>query len=332
MVYFENIKIEGNMIYFELSNVKLGLANAIRRIVNSEIATYAILRDSIEFMENTSMLNNDIISQRIQLIPLLYHAFDDKDITKITINLNISNENNPTIKNIYSKDIEFKYEDQPIDNKLFLVHDNILLAKLKPNQKIIMTGKINKSIARHINIAYSPISIVSMIYKRDENKILEYKEKLTPEQFTEFLIVEGDRHYLKTPAGEPATYIFNIESLGVIPNKELITMTLDVLYNKLKKLTEMDIVIQTSDRLLNSFDFVLENEDDTLGFPIQLYLLTNPEVDFAGYRIIHPNENTMNITTKLKNNNTLENNKKVFINNIKNIMKIVDNMKSEWSS
>lgn len=336
---FDNIVFNKDEVSFELhnNNIKLGLANAIRRIFQTEIPNYAITRHSIEFITNSSMLNNDIISQRIPFVPLLYHAFDGKDLSKISISLEKSNKNGTTIISIYSKDIQFTVDGQPIDNTLFLLEPNILLAKLKPNQELHFTGKIEKLPAKKNSIAHSPVSIASMIYKRSADILLEFKEKLSPEQYKQFELSDSYRYYSKLPNNEPAIYVFNIESIGAISTTELVSMVLDILYNKLNYLMDNidnndKVSIHTSEIVLDSFDFVLTDEDDTLGNMLQLYLLTDPEIKYAGYRVVHPNENTMIVRTALKNNNTLENNKKVFINNIKNIMNIFKQLQDDWSN
>ncbi len=335
---FDNIVFNKDEVSFELhnNNIKLGLANAIRRIFQTEIPNYAITRHSIEFITNSSMLNNDIISQRIPFVPLLYHAFDGKNLSKISISLEKSNKNGTTIISIYSKDIQFTVDGQPIDNTLFLLEPNILLAKLKPNQELHFTGKIEKLPAKKNSIAHSPVSIASMIYKRSADILLEFKEKLSPEQYKRFELSDSYRYYSKLPNNEPAIYVFNIESIGAISTTELVSMVLDILYNKLNYLMDNidnndKVSIHTSEIVLDSFDFVLIDEDDTLGNMLQLYLLTDPEIKYAGYRVVHPNENTMIVRTAIKNNNTLENNKKVFINNIKNIMNIVKQLQDDWS-
>ena len=87
-------------------------------------------------------------------------------------------------------------------------------------------------------------------------------------------------------------------------------------------------MIKESDNLMDAKDFIIVDEDDTLGNSITYYLYKNKkDIEYAGYIIPHPLDNKLIIRIKTSSKNK---EKEVFNKEIDNMLKIINNMKTEW--
>ena len=67
--------MKDNFLVFEMSNTDLAVANALRRIIISEVPTMAF--HQCEVRENTSALHDEFIAHRMALIPLVSRDIDE---------------------------------------------------------------------------------------------------------------------------------------------------------------------------------------------------------------------------------------------------------------
>lgn len=134
------IKIEDSKIRFNISGIDVSLANALRRIVISEIPTMAI--EEITFYENSSILDDEILALRLGLIPLktdlrTYNPVSEctckgKGCAKCTAILTLDIKGPGTV---YSKELK------STDSEIIPVYDNIPIVKLTEDQGIRLEAK-----------------------------------------------------------------------------------------------------------------------------------------------------------------------------------------------
>lgn len=61
-------EVSEDYIKFTLTNTDASIANALRRVMIAEVPTMAI--DKVEFITNTSVLNDDFLAHRLGMVPL----------------------------------------------------------------------------------------------------------------------------------------------------------------------------------------------------------------------------------------------------------------------
>lgn len=161
-------------IIFDLKGVEPPLANALRRILISEIPTMAI--EVVNIFQNTSVIPDEVLSHRLGLIPIFADAneFQNKkesedfnEFNSIYFKVHIKCELNKTRGEIMNQEVlSCHFEWTPIgqQNKRFTgpekirtVHDDILVAKLRPGQEIEVELICVKGIGK-THAKWSPVS------------------------------------------------------------------------------------------------------------------------------------------------------------------------------
>jgi len=118
---------------FLVKGIDTSFANALRRIMMADVATWAI--EHVKFIQNTTVLHDEYIAHRLGLIPLTMPPAEEEPDT-VTFKLCVK-ANGPEIW--YSSLLKSNNLDiQP-------VYDNIPIAKVVEGQELILTAIATKS-------------------------------------------------------------------------------------------------------------------------------------------------------------------------------------------
>jgi DNA-directed RNA polymerase II subunit RPB3 len=183
-----NIQKTNNKLSFEISNINYAFANAIRRIILTQVHSLAI--DTVEVELNTGSIDSNSLAHRMGLIPLRYKEkiseFNLEDECPCFNNncencnriltLDVSNETGETL-NIYSTDIQTTTDDieivhyaNEIDKEMsekYLGHSKgILITKLVKDQTI----KLKCNVRKGNGIKHAKWSCVSKSVFQTENE------------------------------------------------------------------------------------------------------------------------------------------------------------------
>ena len=301
----------GDIYEFRLSNIDVSLANALRRIILSEIPTYVFNTEmksdhsndcTIDI--NTGRLHNEIVKQRLACIPIhrkvpMNKSENDMFAGKYMLELDVEN----TTENIiYVTTDDFKIKNK--ENGNYLTKEETMLIFPKnvitqsyidflrlrpkisdniPGERIKLACEISVSNARNSSMfnVVSNCTYFNTIDKIKKDEIWEkQKENLLENNATSeeiefqrknFEYLDAQRYFIKD------SFDFTIETLGVYDNIDIIKIGCVILQNKFVDLIhsiDADIVpITISETTMDHcYDITLEGEDYTVGKVLE-YLL-----------------------------------------------------------
>ena len=198
-------ELKNYSVKFELYNTDLAVANALRRIMISEVPTMAI--DLVEVRENTSPLHDEMIAHRLGLIPLFSPDISkfnfhqdckcDSMCEKCTVKFNVSQRAMDDQLEVTSKHIVHpqgnEFNDLPSLMPVTYIDENrneeppITIVKIAKNQLVEFECIAKKGIGK-VHAKWSPVSTCIMrkqpIVELDQEKL---NKLMTEDQKREFV-------------------------------------------------------------------------------------------------------------------------------------------------
>ena len=277
---FERVHNENlDMVKFVLDGVGVELANAFRRIILTEVATMAITE--VLFVENDSVLYDEMIAHRIGLIPLTtdlknYNLPEECScggqgctLCQAQLMCEVHAENEP--RNVYSGDLE------SMDPKIHPINDKILIAKLGKKTSLVFEAYAQLGQGKD-HAKFQPVCSIG--YKYFPKVTIDNSKFASEAQIDEFLQKDHTKLFAKkdgklvsvkdywrgpdytdsvahlAPTGtitiefEPNKFVFNVEGTGALPLKEIFARAVEVFLEKLDEIEdqlrtdEIDQIIQ----------------------------------------------------------------------------------------
>jgi DNA-directed RNA polymerase subunit L/DNA-directed RNA polymerase alpha subunit len=285
-------------------------------------------------VSNTTPMTNEMLADRIGLLPI--HVPDPLQWNpeEYIFRLNVVNDSAET-KPVLASDFEVLQRKRPdedpvqVPNTKFFPPDAIsketcLIAVLKGKQanqtpqKIELTAKASVGIGRE-HIRFSPVSQCSYSYTIDTDEArqktfferwLVANKKVDPQSLEqdparkeilerEFQTMEVQRCFLISEKGEPYSFDFVVETVGIQSVQNILDRALQNIETKLALYANLDrgslpetVRVQPADARMKGFDFIFGKEDHTLGNLLQTWmdenLMDTGEITFVGYKVPHP--------------------------------------------
>lgn len=335
-------KVDNRTYTFTLSPVHVTYANTLRRLILTGVETVAFRSDmtstgsttDVVVKRNDTPMTNEMLADRIGLLPInIPEPLSWKD-DKYIFSLKVTGAKDSTT---YVKSGDFQVrenvatEDEPVvvsTEKFFppnsITGDTCLVATLQPGsgptqQFIEIEAKATKGTGRE-HARFCPVSQCSYEYTLDSNpqrieemfvKWLDVAKKASgvekgseryEELRREFNSMQIKRCYMIDDKGEPYSYDFTVESVGVLSVPYIVERACEVGENMCSRYVNIhhgelppELTISASDSRLIGFDFLFRGHDHTLGKLLQTWLVEKhiegdaaPKITFAGYSVPHP--------------------------------------------
>ncbi|XP_061546578.1 DNA-directed RNA polymerases I and III subunit RPAC1 [Phycodurus eques] len=286
-----------NLMEFDMVGIDAAIANAFRRILLAEVPTMAI--EKVFIYNNTSIVQDEVLAQRLGLIPIKadpflfeYRSTDESaeeevsEIDTIQLCLKIKcNRNARASKDssdpqelylnnkVFSRDIKWvpigNQADVFADSSITPVHDDILIALLRPGQELDIIMHCVKGIGKD-HAKFSPVATASYrllpeitLLDAVKGEKAERLKRCFSQGVIELEDVNGSkvakvansrldtcsREILRHDDLKNAVklgrvrdhFIFSVESTGILPPNVLVTEAIKVLMAKCQRfLHELD--------------------------------------------------------------------------------------------
>jgi len=196
----EILELKDDSITFLLTKTDTSMANALRRIMISEVPTMAI--DLVEFETNSSVLFDEFIAHRLGLIPLTSSKMDNFNYTRdcscierctrcsVEIQLSVTNtqeqHRDVTSQDLFSSNPDVTPVDAVPGEEQAKSDGGILIVKLRKGQELKLKAIAKKGLGKE-HAKWSPTSAVRYQFDPDIRINQTRAEELTEEQKRAFV-------------------------------------------------------------------------------------------------------------------------------------------------
>jgi DNA-directed RNA polymerase subunit D len=321
---FENVQVNSlkTRCTFRLSPIHVAYANTLRRIImtgvemigfRAEMTSKGTTTD-VSVKKNDTPMTNEMLAHRIGLLPIHVKNPIEFESEKYTFSLSVS-ANADTVRQVTCADFTVTkergegLEPDVLDPLEFfkphpITKDTCLIATLPPGAaKIELTATPSKGTGRE-HARFQPTSLCAYTYTKDtdEEKIKAHFdswlreakkiEGLSEESdkpkydmyMREFNTMEAARVFVTDEAGNPNSFDFSLESIGVLDIPYIVARACDIGIAMVGKYVSLGTttdpkafpedleIVPTRSRIIGAFDFLLKGHDHTLGNLLQTWL------------------------------------------------------------
>lgn len=295
----ENVKLSmnGMRLDAELKNVPIGFVNALRRILLAEIPR--VVLTNIQILDNTTRLPHEMLRLRTELLPVNVRPEEAAVIRDSRIELRF--EPSKDEREVTSDD--FKVAAGPRSDVLLKDRDlgtELFFLQLKANESIHIRASLGVEPRGSSHVCVSTFknhvdpermvedreSYVTAAINRYPPNTLNDKEigQITADAIKEFDNFHYQRSYARDEEGRPFWFDFAVESIGILPAKDLVRRAVEVLQAKVLEWVKTPIQREEG----GWYRMETEGETFTLGQLLQELIYKGGVADFVSRDCGHP--------------------------------------------
>ena len=286
-----SISLKGNRLDVEFKHVPVAFVNGLRRILLSEIPT-VVVRD-VQIVDNSTKMIHEMLRHRVEMLPINVKPEEAAVIRDTKIELRFLPPATPDLTRKEAVDVttdDFVVDgprknvilkDRDLDKPLFFMN-------LKPSESIHVkaTLAVETKGASQVCVATFKNHIDMEKAKLDKDTYVATAgddETARAELAKIFDNFEIQRSYSVDDAGRPFWFDFAVESIGVIPAKDLLGRAAAIFKKKIEDWCNIPLLHEGD----NWYSIETEEEGHTIGALAQI-LIYNQKVNYVSYRIVHP--------------------------------------------
>lgn len=313
----ENAKtsLNGYRLDCELKGVPVAFVNALRRIALAELPV--VVLTNIELLENTSSLTHEMLRHRLEMMPMNVRPDEVGVIRDTRLELKIGSTPDAPLEvttddfTIFGPRKDVILKDRDLGTPGYFL-------RLAPNQSLHIKATLGVEPKGRSQVC------VSTFRNHTEPETLRVQRGLwidngkDPREFDSFTY---QRFYERDEAGRPYWFDLAVESIGVLPAKDILKQSVETLKEKLMEF--MKAPVQREEP--GWYRVEMEGETFTLGHLLQELLYRDKNVEYVSRDIGHPllPKLTVRFSTKQQPEQILETLKRGALELCENVLRSV---------
>jgi DNA-directed RNA polymerase subunit L len=306
----------------------------------------------VKITKNTSVIFNEMLAHRLTLLPLGVVRIDEFDPTEFKCVLQIKNETKELLPvtassfRLLRKTEEGTFEPMgaPETEAMFprdpITNDSCLLITLRPQwnpeqpaeeiqleaQPVIGRGRDHMGFCPASQCSFGNTPDTDPLRRQEffNEWAIAYKQiadpaSLNPEQKApleaEWNTMAAQRCFRVGRDGQPNSFTFTVESVGIRPVKDIVSEGIQAAINlvapyadETKTMSDLGMSTQPVDSRMNGINVIFDDQEHTLGNLLQtiiteIYLdsgKADSPITFAGYKVRHPLHRVMTLTLGIR--------------------------------